>query len=388
MIRILLWTESFLPGLGGMEWVIHNLGNALAKSGHKVTVLAPRYRRRDIQVTQKYTLVRYGFPFRGSGKLGAQAFGSILEAEHIYRTIGVDVIHVHSLVTQGSCARLFSNLHRGVPVVSTPHGPELQTIPELGYGLRLVPQLAQRIRKNALNSSYVTAVSESMYQLLTEFGVDHARLALVPNGIWWEEFQQKVDRLAVRRAYGLPENGILVISVGRNHPIKGFKYGIEALALLTSRLDNIHYIIVGRDSESLGLIAEKGGIAGHLHLAGLQSLEKVRQLYAASDLFLNTSMVESFGLATLEAMASGLTCVATDVPGNRDLVKPEFGILVPPRNPKALADAIYSILCQSPDSRAMMGHKARQQARAYDWPMVTRLYEQVYKDAIVSLSGV
>jgi len=266
-----------------------------------------------------------------------------------------------------------------LPVVGTPHGAEVQTLAEVGYGYRLDRKRERQIRRNAQCCARLTAVSESMRQVLVELQSEPDKISVIPNGIWWEQYQHPMNRRAIRQEFGLPQDGIIVISVGRNHMIKGFKYGVEALARWVPKCGRIHYLIVGRGTEPLRSLADHLGVSDYLHLPGELLPEAVTQLYHAADIFLSTSLMESFGLSFLEAMASGLASVVTNVPGNKDLAAPEHSFLVPRADPDSIVDAVCT-LAESQSSRAAMGKKARLIAREYDWTKIARRYEKVYQD--------
>ena len=107
----------------------------------------------------------------------------------------------------------------------------------------------------------------------------------------------------------------------------------------------------------------------------------VAEFFQISDIYVSPSIVESFGLTTLEAMSAGLPCIVTDVAGTRDLVSPEYGILVEPANSEKLADAIKSLI-ENPSLRKTIGNKARIEAKKYDWPKIAGMYINVYREAL------
>ena len=105
--------------------------------------------------------------------------------------------------------------------------------------------------------------------------------------------------------------------------------------------------------------------------AGYVAAEDLPRYYQACDVFCapNTGQ-ESFGIVLLEAMAAGAPIVASDIPGYRDVVSDgEQGLLVEPKNPGAIADAVLRLLA-NPELRANMRRAGQEKARAYDWPRV------------------
>jgi phosphatidylinositol alpha-mannosyltransferase len=111
--------------------------------------------------------------------------------------------------------------------------------------------------------------------------------------------------------------------------------------------------------------------------------EDLPRYYQAADVFCapNTGQ-ESFGIVLLEAMAAGAPIVASDIPGYRDVVADgEHGLLVEPKNPAAIADAVSRLL-SNPEMRAQMRRAGQAKARNYDWPRVAAQVLDFYADVL------
>jgi phosphatidyl-myo-inositol alpha-mannosyltransferase len=113
--------------------------------------------------------------------------------------------------------------------------------------------------------------------------------------------------------------------------------------------------------------------------------EEVPSYLAACELFVSPAVgQESFGIVLVEAMAAGVPVVATDIPGYREVLSDGVeGILVPPRDPEALAAGLVRVLTE-PGLAARLGEAGRQRARAFDWPIVVDRLEALYGRAIES----
>jgi glycosyltransferase involved in cell wall biosynthesis len=203
----------------------------------------------------------------------------------------------------------------------------------------------------------------------------------VPNGIWVNKFKTKIDKDKTREKLGIPINSTVLISVGRNHPRKGFEYGLEAVAKLRNEGAELIYIIIGRNQEPLIKKAHSLGISNFCITPGELNSTAVSEFLQASDIYVSPSIVESFGLTTLEAMGAGLPCIVTNVSGSRDLVSNERGVIVEPANSMKLSKAI-KFLIENKSLRNEMGSNARKEALNYDWPKVAKKYIDVYKEAI------
>ena len=105
------------------------------------------------------------------------------------------------------------------------------------------------------------------------------------------------------------------------------------------------------------------------------------KLYKSSDIYLSSSLLEGFSIANVEALASGLPLIVTNIPGNRDLHDASHSLLIEPRSPKAIAEACIKLL-QNDDLRTKMGDSALVNVQKYDWTMIAKQYIDSYLKAI------
>jgi phosphatidylinositol alpha-mannosyltransferase len=117
-----------------------------------------------------------------------------------------------------------------------------------------------------------------------------------------------------------------------------------------------------------------------IHLVG-PVLEERNRYYASCDVFCSPVEKASFGVTLLEAMAAGKPVVATDNCGYRELLSSEEGFLVPPRDPRAFAEAILQLL-RNPAVGKQMGENGRQKALGYAWDKVTGLIAGFYEEIL------
>jgi len=174
----------------------------------------------------------------------------------------------------------------------------------------------------------------------------------------------------VRRDLGLPPSGPFVLSVGRLDPQKGYPYLIEAMREVLEVLPDARLVIVGGAQQAsapyvadLRTMAAAPDLAGKVLFAGERT--DVPRLMAACDVFALASLWEGFGLVFAEAMAASKPVVATNVSAIPEVVVDgETGILVPPANPPALAQALIR-LCQDPAERRRLGRNGYHRVRMH-----------------------
>ncbi len=174
------------------------------------------------------------------------------------------------------------------------------------------------------------------------------------------------------RPGGEKKNAILFVGgLDAAHYFKGVPMLIEAFAKIAANAPETELWIVGDGNlrASYETLAAKTGFAGHIRFHGRVSDERLAELYREALIHVLPSVdrSEAFGLVTLAAAASGVPSIVSDLPGVRSLVEPGVtGLVVPPLNVEALADALQTLL-SDPDRAAAMGRAARGRAeRVYD----------------------
>lgn len=192
----------------------------------------------------------------------------------------------------------------------------------------------------------------------SEIGVPPASLRVIPNGVATLEPTTAARRAAARAALGLGD-GFCVTTVGRLAPEKNFPMLIEAFAKATREEPTSRLVFVGDGSERAPLeaLAARLGVAERVLFAGWR--KDVAELLPAFDLFVLSSFSEGLPMSMLEAMSAGVPVVSTAVGDIPEVItSSESGLLVPPRDPDALANAIGAML-GSPDLRTRAGDAGR-----------------------------
>ena len=266
------------------------------------------------------------------------------------------LVHTHSSKA-GFLGRLAA-YRLGIPIVHTPHAFAFQS----GAG-RLQRWLYRTLERWAARwCEAIIAVSPGERQAALYAGIcAPGKLRLIPNGVDLAWLDAQFDRAAARRELGLADSHLAVGSIGRLTSQKGYRYLIEAARLVAREIPNVRFPIIGEGEEHRALESLIGdrGLGEFVRLLGHR--DQAASLCAGFDLFVLPSLWEGAPYALLEAMAAGLPVVATRVAGNADLVvEGKTGLLVPPRDPPALARAIAELL-RDPVRRAMIGRRGREQ---------------------------
>jgi len=279
----------------------------------------------------------------------------------------------------------------GIPVTMTAHGADIETDCGSGHGFRLRPEHDERIKALARRASSLTAISPQMEVRYREMGAPADRIRYIPNGVDIKRFRgRNTDRNAVRRAFGLPVDKPLVLTVGSNRPAKGHRFIPPALAALRREERDIAWVILGGEQGEMCELARQERVADDLHIlpallgdAGCSMAfpsDQVIDLYKAADVFALPSLSEGFGLVAIEAMAAGLPVVASAVGGLEQTISDgENGLLCPAAAPERMAAVIGRVLDES-DLRQRLTAGAQKTVELYDWDKIAVDYLDLYRD--------
>lgn len=181
-----------------------------------------------------------------------------------------------------------------------------------------------------------------------------AKVHVVPNGVDTERYPAVVDRAGIRSGLGLDDDHHVMTMVGTFKRQKGHSVLVDAMRELAPRFPGLHVLLVG-DGELRAEIERlvcSAGLSERVHFLG--SRRDVPAILAASDSFVLPSLWEGLPIALVEAMASGLPIVATEVSGTSQvMVDGATGWLVPPGDAAALADAVGDLLAHPQRARRM-----------------------------------
>lgn len=244
---------------------------------------------------------------------------------------------------------------------------------ERGWPRRMLAGLALLERRNARRAPLVLSTSRyCIDRIRHHYGVPFERLALVPEGIDLDVWQPSSDP-AVLADLDARREPYTVLCVARQYPRKRIIDLIDAFALLNASEPRARLVVIGDGPEHAALLQRVAtlGLEGRVQLLGaLPDDAEVRAWYGRASVFCLPSEQEGFGIVFLEAMASGLPVVSTSAAAIPEVVPDgEAGLLVPPRDPIALAEALLRLL-QDPGLRSRLRDAGRVHARRYGWEQV------------------
>jgi glycosyltransferase involved in cell wall biosynthesis len=326
---------------GGAERMIVTLMAALPAYGWQSILVhhAEPGIRRLIDETKSLGIeTRVAPPMQGSGR-----WRTVLHFARQLRRWAPDVFHAH-LSSPSACRHaLIAARLAGLPVVATV---------QLYLPVRGV-RATYRQRLLSLGVDRYIAVSDEVARRMRGLCINASRkIRVVYNGVPVDEFDQDPGD-SVRDAGSRPT----VLAVARLHPQKGLSYLLEAATLLP----DVRFLVAGDGSERSELEQQARNLRLGDRVEFLGERDDVPRLLRQADVFVLPSLYEGLPVSVLEAMAAGTPVVATAVGGTDEaVVCGETGILVPPRDPQALAKALREILSSAPLARKFIaGAKAR-----------------------------
>ena len=315
----------------GGEKILLFLVTYLKKSGHRVIIVSPGegefanlcrelgYEVKVIPLRKTYDII------------------AVLRIARLIKREKVDIVHSHGLLVN-IISRTACFLSR-CPIVNTIH-----VIQHLSSGIR---NMYYRTLDNFTSRfcQKVITVSDAVKRDLLKQGLEEDKLITVPNGI-----EESPASPTHRVASPSGENDKIVGLVGRIAPLKGHDDFITAAKILMSSNPGVKFLIVGEDIAHGGRYlnnlkerVKKDGLEGHVVFTGfVKSIKDVMADFAVLTL---PAWEEPFGLVILEAMSLGVPVVATNAGGIPEIIKDnENGLLIPPRSPGKLSEAILKIL--------------------------------------------
>ncbi len=211
---------------------------------------------------------------------------------------------------------------------------------------------------------------------------------IIPNGFDLDAFHPDESAGAALRAeLGVSADAVLVGNVARLDPMKDHRTFLRAAAIAAERCPGVHLVLVGAGTEpgnpALDEQVARNGLGGRVHRLGMRM--GLERLFAGLDVLVSSSAYgEGFPNVIGEAMACGVPCVATDTGDCRRIIG-DTGVVVPPRNPAALAEALLSVLSAGPEGRRDMGARARRRMEEnYLLERVTARYAELYRAQVSS----
>jgi Glycosyltransferase len=310
--------------------------------------------------------------------------GVIWQLSSLIKREGVDIVH-----SQGARADFFARVAAklaGAPVV-------VSTVPMPVEGFDVSP-----IRKliytvfNRFSERFVDrfmVVSDALEKMMIEtHRIEPQRVVKIYNGIEEDEYcmadKEIVNRSSYfRKEFGLEDDIPIVGVIGRLVWQKGFEYFIEAIPEVLKKFKEARFLLVGEGElkDALAAKCKRLKLGDKIIFTGFRS--DIKDILASIDVFVMPSLLEGLPMILLETMAMAKPIVATEIDGIKEILyNGEAGLLVPPKDPKALSDAIIDMLIHR-DKAYQMGMAARKIVEGrFGVDVMVQKVEDVYEELL------
>ena len=372
-MNIAFFSESYKPYLSGVTNSIETLKKGLEGLGHKVLVFSPDYPGAQ-QMPDVYRFPSLPAPYPGY-RLTIPVPGKYLGE---LKKIGINVIHSHSPYQLGLLSMYYARKLK-VPFVFTMHtilGKYMHYVPLIPNGL--LDLISSKYNKSFCNRcDCVVVPTEKVRQQLSSTGVT-ARMEVVPNGLDFS-LVDSADPSGIRQKHGIPDGAKVLLFVGRLAQEKNLGFLFRAFESIMAKHKNVYLLLAARGpmEGELKKIAPKNVV-----FAGEIKYPEVLDYYAASDVFVFSSLSETQGLVLAEAMASGIPQVAVDAEGVSYVVKSGTTGYLTPLSIEAFSSKVLSLLDDQGLWRSMSKASKDIAKSVYSKEVFAHKIELIYKSVI------
>jgi glycosyltransferase involved in cell wall biosynthesis len=320
-MKVAMFTNTYLPHVGGVAESVNRLSEDCRERGHQVCVVAPRFPKMP---DQEHYVIRVPAiqNFNGSDfSVSLPAPFSLSKALDDFKP---EIIHTHHPYLLGDTA-LRVSATRDLPLILTYHTMYEQYTHYVPVDSprfkRFVIELAIRF---ANLCDHVIAPSESIAQILKTRGVT-APMTVIPTGVDCAKFSNG-DGKKIREQMNIPQHAFVVGHVGRLAPEKNLIFLAQALVTFLQKRSNVHCLIIGDgpSAEDMQAIFTQSKVQSRVHFAGIQRGSTLIDHYHAMDVFAFASKTETQGMVLAEAMAAGVPVIALEAPGVREIIKDQY----------------------------------------------------------------
>ena len=402
-MKIAHFPGDFLPIIGGAQIAVHNIAKYQRLKGHEVKVIVKNQKALDVKRRYLSDFPYEILPLKNKSfgvislgeKMGFDLkFYLLNQLKKLQRKNKFDLWHFN-LATEQAIYTIPLLKKMGVPSVVTCRGCDIQKMASVGYGLRLNPEFEEKFLKTIPTANFFTAISNSVAEEYRELGISEQQIAVIPNGLEVDRIRDvPVDKAEFRKKVGWPIDKKIIITIGRNHPKKGYILIPDIIKIIKDFRKDFLWVIIGKNCEAVYEKAVELKVESHLLIMDELGIEHsnstslslptddIIMAYKASDLFAFPTLIETFGNVQIEAMAAGIPVITTDAPGARDLVfHKENGLVSKVGDIKGMADNILELF-QDKEMYNTLVYKGLQYVEGFYWKDVADKYLRVYENII------
>jgi len=375
-MKIIMLISSFYPLLGGAETQALRLSKRLIEKGHNIEVITRWHKGLEkVEFIEGIKVIR--LKVTDIGKLAPLIY-MLKTIYYIFRhRKSIDIIHAHALSAPGLTAA-FASFITKIPSIAKiagggdENGCEIKRI----YYKKNMGKYRVAFMKRYI--SKFIAISKSIQKDLLDVNVPENKILFLPNGIDVSGYSDKMNKKLLASQLCLPANKFLFLYAGRLEKVKGIDILLSAWKRIDTELKKKCYLIIlGEGSLNLEVDDQTVGFIGRV--------ENVKEYMMASNAFILPSRYEGLSNALLEAMASQLPIIASNVGGNPDLIIDNFsGYLFPKEDIDKLSSLLTKIITDfisgEKDRYKELGLNAKRIVKEkFDLKVIANRYIELYQ---------
>jgi len=364
-MKVLVCTTEYYPNGAGIANVVYNIVQELKEMGVKCVVCSP---------TGPDVILGDSTLIRKTGIIGMLNYWR--QVSSYFKDNDYDIAWLQNpfFISRNPFKRSLVTIH------STYYGSRTYAVgnqPLFIYN-SIVAHLETFCLTRMPPNTRFTGVGQPVCEELQKIGIPSDRITYILNGVNTRQFHPRPDKLMIRKRFGIPEDDIVLLSVGRVTHQKRPLTLVEIFSYIERKNPDVTLCIAGKGKllEATKEMVQRKGLKKVLFL-GYVDDQDLPDLYACSDYYIMTSKYEG-GMPPLtlaEAMASGLPCIVSDIPNMGIVSEADCGIVVNFENVLNAANRIIDYLKDTPDNHAQNG---RFYAMNFDWPIISDHYFKEY----------
>ena len=378
-MRVALVSDWYYPKIGGVASHMHHLAIKLKERGHEVAIVTNNRTTGKEEDLEKRGIELIKIPGIVSPLLEVNVTYGLKSSEELNEFLkDFDIIHSHHAFTPLALKAVKAGRAMRRATLLTTHSisfaHESKLWEALGFTISLFTDYLKYPHR-------IIAVSRAAKAFIEHF--TDVPISIVPNGVDDKRFSPTKEKDKIKAKFGIKGNVVLYVSR------MSYRKGPHVLLNAFSKIEDATLVIVG-SGEMLPFLKAQAkflGIEDRVVFMGYVSDDLLPEIFKMADIFVLPSVSsEAFGIVVLEAMASGVPVIATDVGGIPEVLKEnEAGLLVPPGNELELRNAIQKLL-NNEELRKWYGINGRKAVEEkYSWDKVVVEIEKVYEEIISNI---
>jgi glycosyltransferase involved in cell wall biosynthesis len=382
-MRIAFFTNCYKPLINGVVTSIISLKEDYKRKGHEVYIFAPRV---EDYIDEEKNIFRYRSVNLTSKVKYPIAIPLSFRVKKVITEFNPDIVHVHHPFILSSQAIMYGEKF-GIPKILTLH---TQYDQYAYYAAPLPQKLTQEVIKKIVSNladktDCIVTPSESMKVLIKNYGIKN-RIEVIPNAIKLSSFREKneLECLKIRKRYNLKEDEKIILFVGRVATEKSIDKIIKALGIIKKHgISKTKLLIVGNGParDELTHLVQALGVEEEVIFCGEVNYEEIRYYYKIADVFTMASTSESFGIVTIEALASGIPVLAVRAPGAVDILTDGVDGLLTEDNIEKFANSLEKLI-REPRLREKLSEGALRTSQQYSIDVISDRMLNLYREII------